>query len=173
MRQRTICDFFWRDPRMADLSQEDKATLLYLLTSPSSNIIGAYQVVLRVAAAEMGWTADQLLIVLQRLQEKGLIDFTSCGWIWIKIWWQHNSAKGAFSPKLKENAKRQIRQMPEKWQKAFVDSLVYEGVDRVLIGYPYPCDTLPPNSNCISNSSLTQAKSFVAEAKRIISQHPG
>jgi len=42
-RQRTIDDTnFWRSPRVADCSQEDKATLLYLLTSPSSNIIGVY-----------------------------------------------------------------------------------------------------------------------------------
>lgn len=170
MRQRTICDFFWRDPRMADLSQEDKATLLYLLTSPSSNIIGAYQVVLRVAAAEMGWTADQLVIVLERLEGKGLIDFTACGWVWVRIWWKHNSAKGAFSPKLRESAKRQLRDMPEKWREAFVDSVLCEGVDRVSIGYPYPSDTLPSNSNSNINSScsLTPARiAGLAEANRI------
>lgn len=73
MRQRTVSDFFWRDPEICDLSQEDKATLLYLLTSPSSNIVGVYQVVWRIAAAEMGWTADQLIVVIKRLQTEGLL----------------------------------------------------------------------------------------------------
>ena len=173
MRQRTISDFFWRDPRMADLSQEDKATLLYLLTSPSSNIIGAYQVVLRVAAAEMGWTADQLVIVLERLEGKELIDFTTCGWVWVKIWWKHNSAKGAFSPKLREIAKRQLLDMPAEWREPFVDSVLREGVDRVSIGYPYPSDTLPPNSNRNINSSCSLTPAGIAglaEAKKITRQ---
>ena len=170
MRQRTISDFFWRDPQMADLSQEDKATLLYLLTSPSSNIVGAYQVVLRVAAAEMGWTADQLVTVLGRLKGQGLIDFTACGWVWVKIWWKHNSAKGAFSPKLRESAKRQMLDMPEEWREPFVDSVLREGVDRVSIGYPYPFDTLPPNSNSNINSSCSLTPAGIAglaQAKNI------
>jgi hypothetical protein len=104
---------------ICDLSQEDKATLLYLLTSPSSNIIGVYQVVPRIAAAEMGWTADQFMVVLGRLQTKNLINFMDTGWVWIKIWWKHNSAPGAFSPKLKENAKKQLAAMPSDWQEEF------------------------------------------------------
>jgi hypothetical protein len=138
---------------MCDLSLEDKATLFYLLTSPSSNIIGVYQVVFRVAAAEMGWTTEQLLVVLNRLEEKDLINFTETGWVWVKIWWKHNSAKGAFSPKLKENAKRQMVDMPEDWRETFVDSVLREGVNRVSIGYPYPIDTLGPNSSININSS--------------------
>jgi ATP-dependent protease Clp ATPase subunit len=74
MRQRTVSDYFWRDPAICDLSQEDKATLLYFLTSPFSNIIGVYQIVWAVAAAEMGWTKDQMTTVAKRLQFKGLMD---------------------------------------------------------------------------------------------------
>lgn len=151
MRQRTISDFFWRDPDICDLSQEDKATLLYLLTSPSSNIVGVYQVVPRIAAAEMGWTADQFMVVLNRLQLKELIDFTNAGWVWVKIWWRHNSAPGAFSPKLKENSKKQIAAMPAEWKEDFLQVVELAGVDRVSIGYSYPPDTLPPSSNSSIN----------------------
>jgi len=146
MRQRTISDFFWRDPEISDLSQEDKATLLYFLTSPSSNIIGAYQVVWMIAAAEMGWTKDQLLVVVKRLKAKGLIDFNDTGWVWVKTWWKHNSAKGAFSPKLLENAKKQCAAIPSEWRNDFVESLESVGINRVSIGYPYatqyPIDSL-------------------------------
>lgn len=165
MRQRTISDFFWRDPGISDLSQEDKSTLLYLLTSPSSNIVGVYQVVPRIAAAEMGWTADQLIVVLERLQVKGLVDFNSSGWVWVKIWWKHNSALGAFSPKLKENSKRQINEMPAEWKEEFLKLVELAGVNRVSIGYPYPSDTLPPNSNSSINinssaNGLAQLRSW-------------
>lgn len=54
-RQRVIDDAgFWRSVQISVRSQEDKATLLYLLTSPFSNIVGVYQIVPHVAAAEMG-----------------------------------------------------------------------------------------------------------------------
>lgn len=155
MRQRTISDYFWRDPEIYDLSQEDKATLLYFLTSPSSNIIGVYQVVWGIAAAEMGWTKDQMLVVTKRLQSNGLIDFNEQGWVWVKTWWKHNSCAGAFSCKLLKNAKKQCDAMPFEWLEGFIKSVENAGVNRVSIGYPYPIDTLPPNTTCNSISNTT------------------
>lgn len=150
MRQRTISDFFWRDPDISDLSQEDKATLLYFLTSPSSNIVGVYQIVWRIASAEMGWTSEQLIAVSKRLQEKLLIDFTVDGWIFVKIWWKHNSSLGAFSPKLLVKAKSQCDAMPHAWAAEFFVLLEKAGVDRVSIGYSYSTYRVPPNTttNC-------------------------
>lgn len=97
-RQRTIDDAeFWRSPRIANRSQEDKATLLYLLTSPYSNIIGVYPIVPRIAASEMGWTADQLIPVLERLASLELISFDEpSGFVWVRIWWYHNRLRAAF-----------------------------------------------------------------------------
>lgn len=159
MRQRTVSDFFWRDPEICDLSQEDKATLLYFLTSPSSNIIGVYQIVWGIAAAEMGWTKDQMILVARRLRDKGLIDFNDAGWIWVKIWWNHNSARGGFSPKLIENAKKQLAAMPQEWLDKYLKSLEFAGVDRVSIGYSYPIDTPPFNTTCISSFNTTTTTS--------------
>lgn len=155
MRQRTISDYFWRDPQICDLSQEDKATLLYFLTSPASNIVGVYQVIWLIAAAEMGWTKDQMIVVAKRLQAKGLIDFNDAAWIWVKVWWKHNSARGAFSPKLLENAKKQCAAMPPEWLDEYLETLDLAGVDRVSIGYRYPNDTLPTNTTCISSFITT------------------
>lgn len=160
MRQRTVSDYFWRDPDICDLSHEDKATLLYFMTSPSSNIVGVYQIVWRIAAAEMGWTADQLIVVSKRLKKKQLVDFTDAGWIFVKIWWKHNSAAGAFSPKLLAKAKAQCDAMPSQWLDEFLVLLEKTGVDRVLIGYSYSTDIVPLNSttNCSYNSNPTTTK---------------
>ena len=155
MRQRTVSDHFWCDPKICDLSQEDRATILYFLTSPHSNIIGVYQIVWNIAAAEQGWTKDQFLGVTSRLKNKGLLDFNEQGWIWVKIWWDHNSALGAFSPKLIKNAKKQSDEMPTEWLEGFIKSVEKAGVNRVSIGYPYPTDTLPPNTTCNSISNTT------------------
>jgi len=142
MRQRTISDFFWRDPEISDLSQEDKATLLYFLTSPSSNIIGCYQVVWMIAAAEMGWTKDQLLVVAKRLKVRGLLDFNEAGWVWVKIWWKHNSPAVALNinSKLVAHAKKQCAVIPFEWLADFGKGLERVGVNTLAIGYPYPID---------------------------------
>ena len=113
----------------------------------------------------MGWTKDQLLVVVKRLKAKMLIDCNDAGWIWVKIWWKHNSAAGAFSPKLLQNARKQCVAIPSEWLDEFLESLKTVGVDRVLIGYsypiPYPSDTLPPNS--ISNSNTTTTTTVTSE----------
>lgn len=167
MRQRTISDYFWRDPAICDLSQEDKATLLYFLTSPSSNIIGVYQVVWGIAAAEMGWTKDQMVTVAKRLKHKGLIDFNEAGWVLVKIWWNHNSARGAFSPKLLENAKKQCSMMPSDWLDEYLKQLEVAGIDRVSIGYPYPIDTPVPNTTCNSSCNTTTTTGQGDEAEHV------
>lgn len=165
MRQRTISDYFWRDPDMCDLTQEDKATLLYLLTSPSSNIVGVYQIVWRIAAAEMGWTSEQLMDVVDRLHLRGLVSYTKSGWIWVKIWWKHNSAAGAFSPKLRQNAKNQIMAMPQEWHTDYGKSLEIAGIGRQAIPYLYPSDTMPPKSSCSSNGISNATEAFAAFKK--------
>ncbi|MGZ5199204.1 MAG: hypothetical protein ACXWC4_05480 [Telluria sp.] len=121
-RQRTINDAeFWRAPRIADRTQEDKATLLYLLTSPYSNIIGVYPIVPRIAAAEMGWTADQLLAILRRLGTFELVTFEEpSGFVWVRNWWDHNSAKMAVATTLREKTYSQIAAIPATWREAFL-----------------------------------------------------
>ena len=158
MRQRTVSDYFWRDPDICDLSQEDKATLLYFMTSPSSNIVGVYQIVWRIAAAEMGWTSDQLIVVSARLKSRLLIDFNDAGWVFVKVWWKHNSAAGAFSPKLLAKAKKQCDAMPDVWLDEFLVALEQSGIDRVSIGYTYGINTVPLNTttNCSYNSITTK-----------------
>jgi len=125
-RQRTINDSnFWRSPLIAGKTQEDKATLLYLLTSPFSNIVGAYPIVPRIAAAEMGWTSEQLLLVIDRLAEFDLVayDEQSCN-VWVKIWWEHNSAKMAVGPSLRSNTYAQIDQIIPSWRNAYIVDFV-------------------------------------------------
>lgn len=164
-RQRTIDDAgFWRSPQIAARSQEDKATLLYLLTSPFSNIVGVYQMIPRVAAAEMGWTSEQLLPVLERLTESNLIEFDeqSCS-VWIKVWWDHNSARMAVGPALRAKTCEQIEQIIPRWREAYlvdfvtrlpekdglrasVERHLLQGMDTVSTPCRYRLDSGPPNT---------------------------
>lgn len=121
-RQRTINDHcFWHSPRLQTCTTEDKTALLYLLTSPVSNIIGAYTVVPRIAAAEVGWSQDQWLQVIERLRAEDLVWFEPVRmFVWVRIWWFHNLASQTLGPKLRARTIENIRQLPEPWLAPFL-----------------------------------------------------
>lgn len=181
-RQRTINDsVFWRSPKMAGRTQEDRATLTYLLTCPFSNIIGAYQIVPRIAASEMGWdTESQFMPILRRLQEAGFIEYEAeASFVWVHIWWDHNYPLMALAPKLRQKTFSQIQALPEKWRPLYIEDLLERlprneelrnlvantfGLspdsmrnpsDGVSIPYAYPIDRVRVNSNYKSNSNPT------------------
>ncbi len=170
-RQRTINDTeFWRSPKMAGRTQEDRSMLCYLLTGPFSNIIGVYSIVPRIAASEMGWDSDsQLVPVLKRLSEAKFIEFDpESSYVWVHTWWDHNSAKMAVATTLRQKTFEQIAQIPSQWQEAFLSDFIarlpthtqskqgdvknlraivesewciaHADENRVSIPYPYPID---------------------------------
>lgn len=165
-RQRTIKDReFWCSPKMAGLTHEDRSTLTYLLTSPYSNIIGVYEIVPRLAASEMGWDKDsQLIPVLQRLSDAGFLKYDQeLSFVWVKIWWEHNSAPGAVAPTLRSKTVDEIFRMPSQWRDDFVRDFLLRlpresksqgnlhdvvskeirlTAERVSIPCPYPIDSV-------------------------------
>lgn len=125
-RQRTINDKkFWNSPKMAGRTQEDRATLVYLLTCTSSNIVGSYSIVPRIAAAEMGWdTESQFMPVLKRLCDSDFIKYDAeTSFVWVRIWWEHNSPKMALAPTLRQKSIKQIREMPVHWISDYLDDM--------------------------------------------------
>ena len=125
-RQRTINDQIWRSNRLSGCTVEDRYALFYFLTSPFSNVIGAYEVVLRVAASEMGWDVEsQLINVIRRLVDADLIYFDAdANYVWVKVWWDHNSAKMAVASTLRKKTLQQIEALPERWRNDYVDDFI-------------------------------------------------
>jgi len=121
-RQRTIRDQnFWRSPRLLNCTTEDKVALLHLLTAPDSNITGVYPLVPRIAGAEIGWTADQWLHVIHRLQDEGLARYDHVRYVvWVRIWWDHHTATQVTGPKLRARALEEIRRIPSEWLDDFM-----------------------------------------------------
>ena len=166
-RQRTISDSFWRDPALANLSIEDKATLAYCLTSPSSNTIGVYPIVPRVCAAEMGWTSEQFGIVLTRLDQLGIIKYsTEKSWMWIRIWFLHNHAAQVLGPKLIDRTLAQIRAIPDEWRNDWIADFgllcpqLFGALDKASIPYRYPShrvsDTVSVTGDTSSTNNVSQ-----------------
>jgi len=121
-RLRVISDQTWRCNRLSGCTIEDRYALFYFLTSPFSNVIGAYEIVPRVAASEMGWDLEsQLMPVMRRLIDAGMLDFDAqANYIWVKDWWDHNSAKMAVATTLRKKALAQIEALPQGWRDAYV-----------------------------------------------------
>lgn len=117
-RQRTINDANWRSVKMSGRTVEDRYALLYFLTSPFSNIVGAYELVISIAAPEMGWDSEsQLKPVIKRLINEGLLECDQeRGFVWVRDWWDHNSAKMAVGPALIKKTIEQIWKIPSQWR---------------------------------------------------------
>lgn len=177
-RQRTINDQrFWRSPRLHNSTTEDKIALLHLLTCPDSNIIGAYSLVPRIAGAEVGWTSDQWLHVIDRLKEADLAWYDAERmFVWVRIWWEHHHASQTMGPKLRARTLDDIRRLPPPWSASFLndfrtqlneehrcfleEALRAESVvDMVSVPYEYSINTSSNssrrNTNANSNSNLT------------------
>jgi len=174
-RQRTINDqHFWRSPALQHCTTEDKIVLLHLLTCPDSNIIGAYPVVPRIVGAELGWTQDQWLHVIERLKVEDLVWFDSAKmFVWVRIWWEHHLATQAMGPKLRGRTLENLRRLPESWQQPYLSDFkarlsgeltaildaAWTGApleEAVLLPYEYGMD-MPSN---LSRSNLNANNNF-------------
>lgn len=118
-RQRMVSDGFWDDPDLADLTHEQRCTLLLFLTCKQSNVIGVYRIIWRQVGAGAGWTQDQTINAARSLQSNGCIEIDeSTGWVWVKEWWKHNSLRGAFTGNVAKKALQELSQVPEFWKQA-------------------------------------------------------
>ncbi len=64
---------------------------------------------------------EELLLIMSKLQEAGMIRFDQAtGWLWVKVWWKHNSLAGAFSGKLTVRSVEQVSNVLVEWREEFV-----------------------------------------------------
>lgn len=174
-RQRTINDQIWRSNRLSGCTVEDRYALFYFLTSPFSNVIGAYEIVLRVAASEMGWDVEsQLINVIRRLVDADLIYFDAdANYVWVKVWWDHNSAKMAVASTLRKKTLQQIQALPERWRNDYVDDFINQLAaddplrDTVAIALASPSDRV---STAYAAPSDSQSSTQSAQHDALINQ---
>jgi len=89
---RKIQTKFWQDGEMVDLSPEDKYFYLYLLTNPRTTACGCYEMPIKIAAVELGYSTETVGQLIERFvgYEKICYDYDTKE-VLILNWLRYNS----------------------------------------------------------------------------------
>lgn len=68
--KRVVDTSFWTDGKVDDFSPEDKYFMLYLLTNPFCKQLGIYEISIKQAAFQMGYSVDAFNVLLDRFESK-------------------------------------------------------------------------------------------------------
>lgn len=75
--KRVVDTSFWTDGKVDEFSPEDKYFMLYLLTNPFCKQLGIYEISVKQAAFQMGYSVDAVNVLLDRFESKyGMIKFS-------------------------------------------------------------------------------------------------
>lgn len=75
--KRIVDTAFWTDGKVDEFSPEDKYFMLYLLTNPFTKQLGIYEISIKQAAFQMGYSVDAFNVLLDRFETKyGMIVFS-------------------------------------------------------------------------------------------------
>lgn len=87
---------FWTDSKVDEFSPEDKYFMLYLLTNPFTTQLGIYEISIKQAAFQMGYSIDAFNVLLDRFESKYRMIMYSkeTGEIAIKNFLRHSVMKG-------------------------------------------------------------------------------
>lgn len=94
--KRIVSTGFWTDRKTEDFSPEDRLFMLWLLTNPATTLIGIYEVSIKTAASQLGWSRDSVKVLLDRFSRVyGIIFYNEdTGEIAIKNYLRHSIVKG-------------------------------------------------------------------------------
>ena len=68
--KRVVSTAFWTDGKVDEFSPEDKYFLLYLLTNPFTKQLGIYEISIKQAAFQLGYSIDSFNVLLERFENK-------------------------------------------------------------------------------------------------------
>ena len=112
MAFRKIHDNFWTDPDVEEMTPEQKYFYLYLLTNPSVNQLGLYELTIRRASFETGYSMDSVSILFQYFIDTGkIIVSDKTNEILVVKFYHYNKSN---SPKLQAHINQLLRQVKDK-----------------------------------------------------------
>ena len=90
MAFRVIQQSLWTDEKIMDsYSCEDKYFWLYLLTNPQTNQLGIYKLPLKLAAFQLGYSKEQVIVLIDRFENTlGQIKYNKETQVNFFKWWK-------------------------------------------------------------------------------------
>ena len=137
---RTIQMSFWTDIKVSEyFTPEDKYFYLYLFTNPHTNLAGCYEISIRQASNETGYSKDTIERLFKRFAEIHKVAFYSSetNEVLLANWHKYNWTS---SEKFRKPLDTQIRNVKNDNFRNYLLK-IFEGKDTVSIPYPYPIDT--------------------------------
>lgn len=94
--KRIVDTSFWTDGKVEEFTPEDKYFMLYLLTNPHTTQLGIYEISVKRAAYEMGYSLDAVRALIERFEKvHGVVLFSrETNEIAIKNFLRHSVIKG-------------------------------------------------------------------------------
>ncbi|RLJ64769.1 hypothetical protein [Sulfurisoma sediminicola] len=148
----------WRSTRSTGLDPFERYVELYLLSSPFSNAIGCFRFVLRIAAAEIGMSCEDLLATISRLEQKGIV-LVQGDFVLVRTWFFHNFWDSTFVGNVAKAASREAAELPpaihSQWTVACVEAGVPADVISKFSGKPLQ-SPLEQTNRGLSNNNRTE-----------------
>lgn len=133
VRYRPICpQQAWRSQLAHSLTSVERFGELYLLTNPAANAIGCYPLIPRIAAAEIGMSADEMQNVISRLEEMSVAILRD-GHILVRTWFLHSTWESTLTGNVLKTALADIRRMPPQLHAHWRDACVAAGAPAPLV----------------------------------------
>jgi hypothetical protein len=131
---------FWTDSKITDdFTPEDKYFYLYLITNPHTKISGCYELSIKQMSIDTGYSKDSIEKLLDRMQNlHKVIRYSKENKEVLLINWPKYN--WTISPKVKKAIADSIGKIKTEEFRDFITNL-YNHIDRVSIGYPYPINT--------------------------------
>lgn len=128
----------WTSVHSSEMTLSERFLLLYLLTSPMSNLIGCFPLVPRIAAAQMNTSVDELANGLDRLEKLNSAIYRD-GWVLVRTWFHHNMWESTFAGNVAKAIPKELVEVPTSllplWIRSCLDARVpQEVLDRVMGG---------------------------------------
>ena len=148
---RSIQMSFWTDSKVVDdFTPEDRYFYLYLMTNPHTNLSGCYELSLKQASDETGYTKEVIRNLLDRFEAiHDVIRYSYNTKEILLLNW--NKFNWTSSEKFRKPLEEEIRQIKDNAFKNYLTG-IFNGNDTVSIPYEYPTDTTVTVTDTVSVS---------------------
>lgn len=153
--KRIVSTDFWTDTKVDDFSPEDKYFMLYLMTNPFTTQLGIYELSVRQAAFQLGYSQEAVMVLLDRFQNKyGLILYSKeTSEVAIKNYLRHSIVKGG--KPVEDCLRKEMQAVKDKRliYKVFKHISGYEHLNSTVLNIISSFNIVPFNDNDNDNDN--------------------